>query len=451
MNAPREQQTGRRLIIRFTTRTLCACAAAGALAFLIYGSLIPFHLNGTSLSEAIRRVPALWRAPWVIDSRTDAVSNVLLLLPAGFFLAGALVQGSMTRRIVAGVCVLTICLGVGICVEFAQLFIVGRTAAVADVLAQCIGTILGLLMWLVFGDPLIEWVRSRFTDRSVGGRLQTVLTMYVVAFAFVQLLPLDVTLSLSEIARKYRDGRIVLLPFTAPHASVWGAVWDGLVDVASYVPVGAWCLRFTSAGRYVRAFALGACYVAAVELSQVFIVSRYADTTDLLTGCAGVALGVWAMHRWSPAPVGAVSPAAPAWRFVGAAMAWSGFLCWVYWWPFDFSFQADQVRRGVHSFASLPFAHYYEGTEFHAASELVKKIILGAPLGWTLSRAAGRHPAVDQRLRIAGLLVIAATVLGCIEFGQVFLPDRVADVTDVLLGVLGAAGGLLTTLFPRDA
>ena len=64
------------------------------VAFAAYGSFVPLRFREVSLAEAVQRfvttplVP-LWRA-----SRSDFITNVLLFVPIGFLLLGALAEGS---------------------------------------------------------------------------------------------------------------------------------------------------------------------------------------------------------------------------------------------------------------------------------------------------------------------------------------------------------------------
>ena len=53
-------------------------------------------------------------------------------------------------------------------------------------------------------------------------------------------LPLDLTISVTELYHKYRDGQILLVPFSYHYASLSDLVYQFLGDITSFVPVGAW-------------------------------------------------------------------------------------------------------------------------------------------------------------------------------------------------------------------
>jgi VanZ family protein len=77
------------------------------------------------------------------------------------------------------------------------------------------------------------------------------------------------------------------------------------------------------------------------------------------------------------------------------------------------------------------------------------KSALGLPLGVLLARwirTWGLTGASGSRLAWGVGLMLALAVLGGIEVGQIFLPDRVADITDVLVAWCGAASGMALVL-----
>jgi glycopeptide antibiotics resistance protein len=90
----------------------------------------------------------------------------------------------------------------------------------------------------------------------------------------------------------------------------------------------------------------------------------------------------------------------------------------------------------------VPFTNYYYGSEYHAFTEICRKWMLGIPIGAFLSLAMPR-PASRSIARLQNLIVLAAGValFGTLEAGQLFLPARLADVTDVLIAVLGVETG----------
>jgi glycopeptide antibiotics resistance protein len=70
---------------------------------------------------------------------------------------------------------------------------------------------------------------------------------------------------------------------------------------------------------------------------------------------------------------------------------------------------------------------------------MLTKLSLSLPFGAIASLVVRRRAS---RVVFLGWIVVAAGVFSALEFGQLFVPARVPDPTDVLTGVLGTAAGL---------
>jgi VanZ family protein len=91
------------------------------------------------------------------------------------------------------------------------------------------------------------------------------------------------------------------------------------------------------------------------------------------------------------------------------------------------------------SISLLPFAGYGAGSYLNSLSDLLTKLGVSLPLGVSAA-------FLFQRSRgpvAAALLLAIAALLATIETGQLFLPTRYPDPTDVLVGVTGACIGLV--------
>jgi glycopeptide antibiotics resistance protein len=111
-------------------------------------------------------------------------------------------------------------------------------------------------------------------------------------------------------------------------------------------------------------------------------------------------------------------------------------LC-VFWFPFHFRVADLSGADVVAAFTRVPFYTYYFGSEFHAINELLRKVGFFLPAGLILGLAASLSTKVSLgmvRLHL-GMLALLAFV---VEFGQLALPGKVADVTDAVLEFGGA-------------
>src|SRR5574340_1273229 len=72
------------------SRPLLARLSLAYLLFIVYGSLLPFQPNDLSFSAAManfRHIPLLELG---VESRADLVANLLLYIPFGLLLCGAI-------------------------------------------------------------------------------------------------------------------------------------------------------------------------------------------------------------------------------------------------------------------------------------------------------------------------------------------------------------------------
>jgi glycopeptide antibiotics resistance protein len=430
---------------RWTRRTYAVAALCYA-AFVVYGSLVPLNFHAVAPEQAFRLFRSVVFGPLLIDSRGDVATNVLLFVPLGYLLLAALRtdRSSSFGHVATALGVAGFCAASSVTIEFSQIFF-PRTVALSDMLAESAGGASGAFLWLVAGRSVTAWLRGFAAERERPALLQRLLLGYCVVFVVSQLLPFDLTVGLSELAHKYREGSIIIRPFGFTHASWISASWDYFSDVLLNAPIGAAAtLVWTGSGsrrRPLRAFVIAATIVGAIELGQVFVLSRFADVTDVITGSFGAALGVWAAGRLSSRqmPIMLGDETRLRTRLAQWAIpAWCAVLLAYHWSPYDFSFAPAQVSEGMRRITMIPLLSYYFGTEFHAFTEMSRKALLTVPLGVLITYAA----APLSRLRVAAVLAASFAFLVGIEIGQVFLPSRVPDVTDALIGEFGIVAGM---------
>ena len=424
------------LPVRDQFRSVCLGALALTAAVAAYISWVPFNFEPPSdrTLDAIRAA----LVPSVV-SRVNFVANVVLFIPFGLFGAGACgleTRSGWNRRLwSAGLLSSSFLLSVAI--EGLQVLLPGRTPAASDVIAQVGGTTVGAAGWGLVGNELRAWMVNR---RRQTEPLLLLLHAAVVGLVVGSLFPLDVTLSLSTLAQKYRSGGILLVPFQGQ------ALPAGLQDVAEKLlfasPLGAWCmLAWTPRGhcrRLVPAILASIVFLTALEICQVVVMSRVADVTDILTGAAGASAGAWmAQSRSSSRPHERRSTLAPAGLAVSIAL-----YTIFNWSPFDFALSKTLFETRWSELMQVPFLNYYAHSEIQAVCDFALKFSMAVPIGLLAGLAAGIGRREFRRLFFVASSIVAGGLFFAIEVGQIFLPSRFPDVTDVLIGVLGFASGV---------
>jgi VanZ family protein len=337
---------------------------------------------------------------------------------------------------------LVLCVTVSVTAEFLQMFAPGRVPSTLDVLAHTIGTLLGTAMWAVIGRDLTNWLRATIASKEEG-RLMRLLTAYAAAWVFVSLAPFDITIDLGDLAQAFRSGRIVLVPFAGGGGVARGG-WDALAATLSAIPLGLFGRAgyHRQARRALAAFAWGAAFIVLVEIAQVFIRSHAADVNDVLFGLLGVAVGVLVGDRVLSTRLEPQLPSSVAvsgWALIALA-GWCLVLFAYHWLPYDFVVDAEGIRQKLERVSIVPFSGY-RGSDLNAFNDLLVKLGLAIPFGLVATFVA--RGTAWPRLLLLAWLALAAAVFGTVEVGQFFLPTRVPDPTDVLIGVAGTYAGLV--------
>lgn len=259
-----------------------ALLALGFALFTVYGSLVPLHFRARDPHEALDAFAWVLSNRVAVEARGDALANVLLGMPLGFLTLAALRADRPGRPAtwLVAVALLPLCAFFAAAVEFSQLFTPTRTCSATDIVAQTLGSALGLAAWLFAGGWFTRRLRAAWASPRLGGRPGQRVVAYCAAAALLQMMPLDIDTSPGDLYRRLRDGEAAAEDWAPSAAAV----------AALFLPAGLLLAAVPSRGGAAGAFGLGLALVAATEVGQL-VVSRHARPSDVLAGAAAVALG----------------------------------------------------------------------------------------------------------------------------------------------------------------
>jgi glycopeptide antibiotics resistance protein len=282
---------------------------------------------------------------------------------------------------------------------------------------------------------------------------------YLVLLGLIHGMPFDLTLSPRDLYRKYRDGMVRLMPFTGSNGDIYHAIEKQCWNVALFLPLGLLLanvrgLAWQSWRGWWRVLALGTAATTLIQGLKLFVVSRYVDATDVVTGTLAVLVG-WALALlWQRQAAGRAIriPEREAVKrqrraLVGLLLlGWLALAIFINWQPFNFTLDAGFVAGRVRGLALIPFADYYWGNYWNGFDQFVHKMLLFVPLGALLSLSLATMLWGRDML----IVLLAAVIAAVIEAGQLFLPTRYASLTDVLIESSGAWLGLVVTRHARS-
>lgn len=301
-------------------------AALAYLCFVIYGSLVPLDFRALPLSEAWQTFLGAGTGSALV-SLADRATNILLSVPLAFFGFGAFARtGRPLRNIVVAGLIWLACVFFATSVEFLQVFLPTRTSSWSDIVAQAIGALLGIVLWILLGHRWVEALRT--LTRAAGrmpigpGSRRAVLLAAIPYFLILLATNGYLTNSWESMAGAAdRFQSLHLAPFYYHYfASTAWATSSVVLYFLLYIPVGIgfwlWVGR-----RDVHSQASPALTVALVsgglafvmEAGKLFLASKHPDTTNILLGASGGATGFalwpWLAYRTQ---AGLPSPTLPA-------------------------------------------------------------------------------------------------------------------------------------------
>ena len=117
---------------------------------------------------------------------------------------------------------------------------------------------------------------------------------YSAVLVIYSVLPLDLTISPTELYHKFRDGRVVLRPL------IWKEFFpqqlsNTLGNALLFATVGmlaaSWRGAFLKDRPLLRAVLWGFCLSLGIETMQLFVLSRFTKASDIVLGTLAAAIG----------------------------------------------------------------------------------------------------------------------------------------------------------------
>lgn len=402
------------------------------VAFVVYGSLVPFDFRPVPFDDALRRIV---HAPWLDigeRGRADWIANAVLYVPVGLLTAARLAGPgvALPRRVLAALLAVAFGSVLAGAVEFVQVFFPPRTVSLNDLLAECLGSVAGAAVGALPGAWLGLLGRAFDLPAERAGPL--LCRAYGVCYVLMALFPYDLLVHVGEWADKL-SGPLVSLWMAQGLPGMQGATRVAgklLAESLAVAPLGAcWSARRPGAG-VLRALGIGALLGVGIEGAQLCIASGVSEGVSVLTRAVGFAAGLLAWRRMHGMHVETARAAVR--RASGPALViYFGLITLLFGWWSGEVLDPDQawqrLAREVHF---TPFYYFYFTTEMRAVISLTTVVAAYAPLGvvgWSW-HAGPRATAM--------LAFIVATV---VEAGRLVWTTTRPDPTDVLIASAGAA------------
>lgn len=413
------------------------------LVFVIYGSLVPLRFRPMNFADAWAAFVNIRYLKLGIGSRADWVANILLFIPLSFFWLGVFWPRRNTGlKAVLSAAVWMIFTALSAAIEFTQLFFPPRTVSLNDIFAEGIGAAIGVAMWWKIGSKLMVWLEEWKAQRLNQSLPERLLWLYLALLFGYNILPLDLTISPVEIYHKWKEGRLLFIPFQSHLDFDAHTIYELVTDAAIWLPA-ALLLYLAREKSAVRVWLWTVTAAILVEFVQVFVYTRVTDTTDIVTAMIGGWGGAWLGTILRRKIAGEASfELVRRLRRIGWGLlvTWPFALAFVFWYPFKFHIESAYFYSRLDMLSRVPFYAYYYGTEYRAITEVLHKVVFFVPLGGAVSLALSKaeKPSPYMRWMVIGVCGLAALV---IELGQAALPGKNPDSTDLVLEMTGGVLG----------
>jgi len=411
------------------------------LIFVIYGSLVPLAFNHLSIEAALRQFKHIPYLNLGADSRADWVANIVLYIPLSF-LASATTNYAHTllSRLLVGTLVLAFCLLVAVTVEFTQLFFPPRTVSLNDLIAEALGSLIGVLSWLFLSTYFSGLWHQLLGLKRLS--VKSAIIFYILIYVALSLFPYDFITSVTELNQKLAHGTdSFFMVFSTCQANKSRCGFKILSEIAVLIPLGFLCGYLSTAEQRLKiALLLGFFIGLAIELIQVFLLSGSGQGLSIITRMIGIGLGasLWIrVQSYDAATLlkvlkGSLNIIIAIYLFLVLAANGELTTRWLLLEP------ALERLTDIHF---LPLYYSYYTSEGVALVSLLNIIGLYFPIGlfcW-LSAINKDHLQRPANLHWFYVGLFAALLALVIETGKLFLIDKHPDPSNIWIAFLAAA------------
>lgn len=411
----------------------------GYLCFVIYGSLVPLDFRLIPIDQAVARFSQIALLDVGTEGRADWVANGVLYLPVGFLTT--LTFTGRTRMplfsVIAAVAALVFSLALAVGIEFAQLFFPPRTVSLNDLMAEAIGTAVGVVLASLVGPALRGLVESGLGRHHVP--VTWLLWFYGLVYLAYSLFPLDFVVSIAELGAKSKSTNWGWWIAASTLSDLrWSRLAKLVAEILMALPIGLlWAVnRGSHAVRQPLVTGMvGLTLGLVIESTQYLLISGVSQGASVLTRLVGFSLGVWLFARRQSVTVPGVQASIRRYVLLAAALYLPILAGLSGWFSSPWRDVPAAVRRLATDVNFTPFFYHYYTTEAQALFSLSSVSLLYAPVG-LMVWALGWHAAMA--------LILAALLAAGIEAGKLFPTGIRPDPTNIWIGAVAAWGTVLT-------
>jgi len=400
--------------------------------FVVYGSLVPLEFNQLTFDVAWSNFKNI---PWLnlgMYSRADWIANILLYIPFAFLFCAQLhtKKDASVLRLIKSLFVLLLSLSLAVSVEFCQQFFPPRTVSLNDLLAESIGTLIGILIWWSNGEFVVRsWQWLRRPDQMGAS---VFLAFYSVLYLLHALFPFDFVISIVELDKSLSLKKFEWLGASDLKSGLF-MLASNLIQLVLSIPVGfflfCWFKKHHLNPHGIVFF--GAAAGLLIETTQIFLISGYFSLISVVARGSGIVIG----FRLFQKPIDWRRMLEQVRGFVWLLiLPYLVVLAYFNGWNAELEkVDVAQILNKLEDIKWLPFYYHYYVPETVALTSLLYVMAMYLPIGAVVGFF--KTPVFRNRLVAVGLAVFLAVI---VESGKLFFMTKHPDPTNVLIAAASA-------------
>ncbi len=406
--------------------------------FIIYGSLVPLDYHPIQFEKALQSFEKIRYLNLGAASRADWIANIILYIPLTFSFAAYFISKTRLLRIqtiVTSILILSFSITLAVTIEFYQQFFPPRTVSQNDLIAETMGSVIGLALWFGYGKKL----RGLVTHIIQGGKnaLLAGAILYILGYLFISFFPYDFITSYTELANKLAKGNDALF-ISNSCGGIVRCTSKLISEIALTIPLGILVSAVFKwhPQRLMAVILIGFVFGAIIESIQLFLISGIAQGLSIIMRMTGMALGeklyknltiknlslhVYRIKKYIPFML------APYLFLLASLNGWS---------LIDLQL-TDNIAEQLNNINWLPFYYHYYSTESVALNSLLSIIIMYLPvgLGLWLWRYRPNNHKTNAEIKAGVYAVILCFIM---ETSKLFLASKHPDPTNLLISFFAA-------------
>lgn len=406
---------------------------------IIYGSLIPLDYHPKPFEQAWLSFSQIRYLNLGAGSRADWIANIILYIPLTFSLAAFFIGRTKSRfqTIFTSILILSFSITLAVTIEFYQQFFPPRTVSKNDLIAETIGSIIGLSLWFAYGKKLL----TLFTQIIQGGKnaLFSCAILYILGYLFISFFPYDFIASHSELEYKLSQGNEAF--FISNSCGGMVRCTSKLAsEIVLAIPLGIFFSVIFNwhPQRLVAVMLVGFVLGAIIESMQLFLISGITQGVSVFARVMGVALGAMLYNRTSQFKQLFNSLNFKKYLII-ASLPYLLLLASLNGWSIFNPHISFNITEKFNNINWLPFYYHYYTSEAVALVSLLSIFIMYSPIGigvwlWNINNIYKKDTSYQLR---AGLYAVCLSLV--MESGKFFFTvEQHVDPTNLIISFSSA-------------